>query len=133
MIFWRLMNYWPEPGINPIEDWYARQEREIRAEFDIALVILASNEDWANVPEFRPLKGKNAGLYEIVIDVRLPYERKQRHFRAIGIWQPDSRDFILLIVCEKTGKTYNPPLETALDYKNRWERERKGEIYGHSF
>jgi len=101
MLSWRLMDYWPEPNVNPIRDWYDEQEDEVRAEFDIALLILSSNEDWTGIPEFRTLKGKNAGLYEIVVDVRLPYEKKQRHFRPIGIWRPDSRDFILLLACQK--------------------------------
>lgn len=133
MFFWRLMDYHPEPGVSPIGDWYDQQEDEVRAEFDVGLLILSSNEDWTKIPEFKPLKGKNVGLYEILIDVRLPHEKKQRHFRPIGIWRPDSRDFILLFVCEKSGKNYNPPPEKALEYKAAWEQHKKGKIYEHNF
>jgi len=133
MLFWRVMDYWPEPGVNLIGDWYDLQEDDVRAEFDVALLILSSNEDWIKIPEFNPLRGKNAGLYEILIDIRLPREKKKRHFRPIGIWRPDSRDFILLLACEKRGKNYDPPLDKALEYKADWEQHEKGEIREHNF
>jgi Phage derived protein Gp49-like (DUF891) len=126
------MDYWPEPKLNLVQEWYDNQEDDVRAEFDVTLQTLSAFEDWLRTPDFRALKGRHAGLYEILIDIRLDHEKKKRHFRAIGIWQPDSRNFIILLVCEKTGHKYEPPLEKARSYKVAWEQHRKGEIYEHS-
>jgi hypothetical protein len=127
------MDYWPEPGVNLVQAWYEEQEDEVRAEFDYALLALSETIDWTGVPEFRPLKGEHLGLYEIVINVQLPAEKKKRRFRPIGMWQPDSCDFIILLVCEKKGKHYEPPLSTAVDYKVAWKEHGTGEIYEHNF
>jgi hypothetical protein len=132
MSFWRLKDYWPQPGENLVQEWYDKQiDDEVRAEFDYVLSMFAATQDLENIPEFRPLKKKYAGLCEIVIDVKLPHEKKKRHYGVIGIWQPDSSDFILLLVSEKNGKTYNPPLQDALTLKADWEDKKKGKIYDH--
>jgi hypothetical protein len=133
MSFWRIKDYWPDPNTNLAQDWYDLQEDEVQAEFDIAVILLAATVDWSKLPGFIPRKGRYTGLYEIVVDVKLPYEKKKRHYRPIGIWRPDSQDFIILLVCEKNGKTYDPSLDTALSHKRAWEQERKGDIHDHKF
>jgi hypothetical protein len=126
MSFWKIKDYCPVNGENPIQNWYDEQEDEVRSEFDFALGVLSVTEDWTKVPEFRALKGRYAGLYEVLVDVKLFYERKKRHFRSIGIWRPDSCHFIILMVCEKTGRIYTPPLSSALELKARNEKEKAG-------
>lgn len=136
MAFWRLKGYSPEPGVNPVRDWYDQQiDEEVRAEFVYALSMLTATADWEHAPDFRPLKKKKfAGLFEIFVDVRVPHEKKKRKYRVIGMWQPDSSDFVLLLVSEKKkGQIYDPPLEVALTFKVDWEQKRKGKIDDYRF
>jgi hypothetical protein len=133
MGFWRIKDYWPDRNRNLVRDWYDGQEDETQAEFDFALLLLASTPDWVKLPWVIPRKGRYVGLYEIVVDIKLPYENKKRRYRPIGTWRPDSRDFILFLVCRKTGRDYDPPLETALQCKVAWEQEQQGEIHDHEF
>jgi hypothetical protein len=126
MSFWQIKDYSPVDGENPIQDWYEEQEDEVKEEFDFAVRILTITEDWAKVPEFKALKGRYAGLYEIWIDVKLFYERKKRRYRLIGIWKPDSSHFIILMPCEKKRRSYDPPLNSALDLKDKYEKQKVG-------
>jgi hypothetical protein len=127
MSFWHIKDYAPDPPENPIRDWYEGQEDEVQLDFDYALHTLAETYDWTTVKEFRALKGRYLGLYEVAIDVKSYYWKKKRYFRPIGVWQPDSSDFIILLVCEKKAGMYTPPLSRALEMKSQWEKG--GTIY----
>jgi hypothetical protein len=128
---WRLHDYRPQPGLNPVQDWYDGQDGAVRGEFDIALMTFAALDDWTAAVEVGALSGKYLGLHEISVDVLLPND-SELYFRVIGAWLPDSCDFVLFLVSEKRGSEYHPPLDKALEYKNIWE-QKKGEIYEHEF
>lgn len=125
MGFWHIKDYCPDWPENPIQDWYDDQEDEVTLDFNFALHTLTVTYDWTGLKEFRALKGRYLGLYEVVIDVKVYYWKKKRYFRPIGIWQPDSSDFIILLVCEKSGGIYTPPLSRALEIKSQWEKGGK--------
>lgn len=128
---WRLNDYYPEPGVNPVQEWYDGQDDLIRSEFDVALITFAALDDWTNAVEVSPLTGKYSGLYGIHVDVPLPND-SEINFMAIGAWQLESPNFVLFMVSEKRGDDYDPPLNKALEYKSAWE-QGKGEIHEHQF
>ena len=131
MGFWRIKDYCPNPPDNPIQDWYDDQVEEIAVAFDFALHIVARTEDWKK-SEIRPLvvpiEDPYVGLYKILVDVELSYQKEKRLIRPIGIWRPDSRDFIILLVSTEHGNDYDPPLIRALELQARWEK-KEGETY----
>jgi len=132
MSIWRLMDYYPEPGLNPVRDWYEEQEEDVQAEFDFALRAFIANEDWTEASEVLALGGRYVGLYEVCIEV-FSLDDRETHFRAIGAWRQDSRNFILFLVSELSEGQYEPPLERAFERKVAWEKGKKGEIYDHQF
>lgn len=115
-----------EDNRNLIREWYAVQDPEVRAEFDATLLILGAISDWQDpgVEEFKALSKKHAGLGEIrfyvdtmAVGARRPHRRR---FRPVGIWPPIDREFILLIGCEKSGRSYIPhdAFDTALQHRD---------------
>ncbi len=133
MIPWRFLDYITEEGINAIREWYRVQELAVRVAFDATLFTLAATEDWTHkrVRSFEVLTGRHVGLCEIRFTVEL--ERKKRRFRPVGIWQKDSRNFILLGGCEKSGRSSIPSNAFDLALKHKAEFEAgKGRIYEHA-
>jgi len=131
MSSWRIKDYWPEPGVNLVQAWYERQEDDVVSEFDYALSALSETPDWTEIPEFIVLTGEYVGLYEIVIDVELE-DGEPKNCRVIGVWMQDSRDFVILVVCELKDGIYDPPLSFALELKKSLEAG-KGQINEHYF
>jgi hypothetical protein len=134
MPLWRFMDYHTEQGINLVSQWYEAQDEEIRADFDATLLLLAATEDWTHkrVKAFKVLTGKHAGLCEIRFTVEVE-RKKKRRFRPLGVWRKDSRDFVLIGGCEKSGRMLIPPnaFELALRYKAEFEGGR-GKVYEHT-
>jgi hypothetical protein len=134
MPLWRFMDYISDEGTNLIQEWYKAQDDEgIRADFDATLFILGGTEDWTHkrVKAFKVLTGKHVGLCELRFTVEI--ERKKRRFRPLGIWRKDSRDFVLLGGCEKSGRILIPSnaFDLALHYKAEFEGG-KGRINEHT-
>lgn len=119
---WHFKDYRPEGGKSQVQAWYRDQGAEIQAQFDDFLDLLSQLEDIEI--DCTPLTGDYLGLYEIIIDVEAPYGVV--NVRPIGVWQPDSRNFIILTCCIKNGDKYNPPLELAVAYKATWESGKGG-------
>ncbi len=132
------MDYETEDRLNLIQQWYEVQDDAVKVAFDYTLRILAATEDWndSSVKEFKVLTRKHVGLCEIRFktDARHPNgEPYKRRFRPVGVWRPDSRDFVLLLGCEKWGMNYIPPnaFDLALDYKTQYFEQGRGAIYEH--
>ena len=133
------MNYVTADGENLIRTWYERQEDVVRAQFDATLAILRATEDWEaqNVEEFKPLTKAHVGLGEIRFDIearalgaKRPHKRR---FRPVGIWPSvKDREFILILGCEKYGRTFIPhaAFDIAMDLKAKLEAG-KGTICEH--
>ncbi len=135
---WTFMDYCTDDGHNLIQEWYDQQDVALQAAFDQTLLILRAVDDWTDpgMREFKKLTKRHQGLAEIrfKIPVINPETRKpfERRFRPAGIWRPEKRDFILLLGCEKVGRTNIPhdAFGLALNYKAQFE-EGKGRIYEH--
>jgi len=124
------MSYQPEGGEEHLLEWYYGQEEDLKAQFVADLLSLAWVDEWDEETDCVALTGQYLGLNELVIDIKLA--TYWLHIRPVGIWKPDSRDFIILLCCEKNGDDYDPPLSKALEYKTAWE-QHKGEIYDRTF
>jgi hypothetical protein len=133
MGLWRFLDYENEDKINLIREWYRVQDLDVRVAFDATLFTLAATEDWTHkrVKAFKVLTGPHAGLCEIRFTVERM--RRKRRFRPLGIWQKDSRNFILLGGLEKSGRMLIPSntFDLALKYKAEFE-QGKGKIYEHT-
>ena len=108
-----------------MEDWYQAQDPEVQAQFDTTLLILGATDDWGNedVEEFKPLTERHQGLGEVrfYINALAPGAKRphRRRFRPVGIWPSINREFILILGCEKQGKTSIPhgAFDKALEHK----------------
>ena len=128
MALWRIMAYHLAGGFCPIQEWYAAQDVEVQAAFDVALTTLSATDDWSDTSQFKELTKSHTGLGEIRFKLEGPPVRR---FRPVGIWPPIvDREFILLLGCEKNRNIYIPPdaFTLALEYKRRWDRG-EGEIH----
>ena len=114
MALWRFMAYCMEgSGENLIATWYEAQDPAVQAAFDATLLTLGDTPDWSDeeVKEFKVLTQEHVGLGEIRFNIewkeegRRPYKRR---FRPLGIWPPTGKDFIILLGCEKSGRTEIP-------------------------
>lgn len=128
---WRFLDYWPEEGSNPIREWYAVQDFEVRAEFDVAVAILAQTEDWLDpsmASSFRLLTRAETGIGEIVFYVDVPAKGKpkplRRRFRVFGILRAEHHEFVLLIGSEKKRGLYVPPNAPRLAKKYQLDFEQ---------
>ncbi|MGH7829461.1 MAG: hypothetical protein ACREP8_04730 [Candidatus Binatia bacterium] len=123
---WTFLDYWPEPGVNPIRAWYGEQDEEVQAAFDVTVNQLNGTEDWEadDVEEFKELTEEHAGLSEIRFEIT--QNRRKRKFRPLGIYLREQRQFIFLVGLEKSGRILTPPraFELALDYKRRLDEGR---------
>jgi len=126
MAFWKIFEYITEEGQNLMDQWYAVQHPEVQAQFDATLLILGSTENWEDesTEEFKPLSVTHPGLGEVRfhVNAHAPGARRphRRRFRPVGIWPPTtSREFVLILGCEKSGRTFTPhdAFGRALRYK----------------
>lgn len=139
MAAWRFLDYITEEGSNLISDWYEAQDDEVKVQFDVTLDILSAISDWEadEVEEFKPLTNAHVGLGEIVFHIVVPRQgtrnEHKRRFRPVGIWPTDTEhEFVLLMGCEKYGRTYIPhaAFDTALTHLRRF-REGRGTTREH--
>ena len=133
MALWRFFDYITEDGQNLVEDWYIVQDPAVQAQFDATLLILSAVDDWEDedVEEFKPLTHKHIGLGEVrfYLDAFAPGAKKphRRRFRPVGIWPPAvDREFVLILGCEKSGRTFIPhdAFGVALSHKALLEQGR---------
>jgi hypothetical protein len=133
MALWRFFDYITEDGHNLIERWYELQDPEVRATFDATLLILAATADWEaeDVEEFKPLANEHRGLGEVRFHVNAlaPGAKRphRRRFRPVGVWPVAvNREFIRVLGCEKSGRTFMPhnAFGKALGYKALLEEGR---------
>ena len=136
MALWSFLDYRTddEPPKNPIQLWYGRQDREVQADFDVTVAVLAATEDWKKTKTFKLLTRKHAGLAELRFSVRTKNHGKEtiRRFRPLGLWREEVREFVFLAGCEKSRGAYTPKdvFEKALEYKAKLEHG-KGEVCEH--
>ena len=134
MPLWRFRDYHPEGGGCPIVEWYRAQDVDVRAAFDATVADLAVTEDW-NDPDLMSFdvftrKPEHLGLAQVKFYV-IQGQRK-RHFRAVGLWRQQEREFIFLGGFEKSGRTTIPPEAFDGILRLRVElEENKGEIHEH--
>jgi hypothetical protein len=133
MKYWRFLDYRTKEGLTLIVDWYNGQDIEVQVAFDVVLSILAGTRNWddPDLYEFKEFKtGKYVGLSEVKFSV--DQGGKKRIFRPIGIWRPDSQEFILILGCEKSGRIKIPSdaFDLALRYKAEFE-DGKGSVHEH--
>jgi hypothetical protein len=120
MAYWKFKVYQAEDGESQFQAWYERQETGVKGYFDGQLYHVSTNEN-APETEFMRLPGYE-GLFELVINIELDYGVIAAI--PIGIWQPDSPNFIILQCSERVGDDYDPPIYKALEYKQAWENHR---------
>jgi hypothetical protein len=137
MGLWKFFDYVTDENENLLQDWYVAQDPEVQAQFDATLLILGATEDWEakDVEEFKPLINKHKGLGEVrfhisalALGAKRPHRRR---FRPVGIWPAaQAREFVLILGCEKSGKTFIPhdAFGVALQHKARLEAG-KGKTY----
>jgi hypothetical protein len=129
MTLWRFLDYRTdeEKPRNLIQVWYGQQNRDVQAEFDATVAVLAATENWQKAKEFKLLKKKHFGLGELRFAVRAKTYGKEmtRRFRPVGIWRPEANEFIFLIGCEKVPRGVYVPanaFDVALVFKSKLER-----------
>jgi hypothetical protein len=114
MALWSFWDYITEDNQDLIADWYALQDDDVQAQFDATLLILSATEDWESehLEVFKSLKREHAGLGEIRFHVMAlapgAARPHRRRFRPVGIWPAVNREFILILGCEKSGRTFIP-------------------------
>jgi hypothetical protein len=130
---WRFLDYITPDEENPLHEWYRVQDVEVRVAFDATLLTLAATEDWIHkrVKAFKVMTGAHVGLCELRFTVIT--QRRKRRFRPLGVWQKDSRNFVLLGGFEKSGRELIPSnaFALALTYKADFEAG-KGRLDEHT-
>lgn len=131
MRVYRFMDYYTEGGINLIGRWYEAQADNIRAEFDFVIQEILGTGDLTLSKSFKPMVRQHKGLWEIVLEVREP--RRKRQIRAVGFWDYDERDFILVDGCEKAGRFTIPPgiFDKASNMLGLYFHEGRGTVNEH--
>jgi hypothetical protein len=131
MAGWRFFDYVTEDNQNLVAEWYVLQDPEVQAQFDATLLILGATNDWEHedVEEFKALTKDHVGLGEIRFHVNAlaPGAKRphRRRFRPVGIWPPaNAHEFVLILGCEKRGKTFIPhdAFGAALRYRALLEK-----------
>jgi hypothetical protein len=133
---WQFFDYYPDGDACPIRDWYDAQEIEVKARFDAAVDVLEITEDWEH-PELRSFgilkqKPEHAGLAQVKFYV-IGNNGKKTHYRAVGRWRKEAKEFIFLTGFEKSGRSPIPA--NAFDEATRLLREleqQRGEIHEHN-
>jgi hypothetical protein len=115
MALWRFFEYITEDDSPLLADWYQSQDPEVQAQFDATLLILSATEDWEgeDLEEFKALTETHIGLGEVRFHIvalspgtKRPHKRR---FRPVGIWPTAvNREFVLILGCEKSGRTSIP-------------------------
>jgi hypothetical protein len=133
---WQFFDYYPDESGCPIRDWYKAQTVEVQARFDATVDTLEITEDWEN-PQLRSFgvlerKPEHAGLSQVKFYV-LGKNAKKTHYRAVGRWRKEAKEFIFLTGFKKDGRSPVPP--NALDEAARLLKaleEQRGEIHEHN-
>jgi hypothetical protein len=111
-----------------------------QAAFDATVEDLANTNTWDDndeVPSFKALtkKPEHWGLGEVrfyIIEYQPGKKQKKRHFRAIGLWRREGREFIFLAGFEKSGRVTIPPNAMRAATTMRIDLEHDiGEIHDH--
>lgn len=123
---WRFKFYRSEDGESQPKAWYEEQLRAVQAAFDGELFRLALKKD---LPESRSWRVPG---YSEVLEIALELEWRDGAMKvsAIGYWQTDSPNFVILLCCEETNGDYDPPLYQALELRKACDNH-KGRIYEH--
>ena len=124
------MDYHTEDAGNLIRSWYAGVDDKVRAAFDGVLDILRATREWDDLYQFKNFTtGDFVGLSQLRFSIWEKGKVKRR-FRPLGIWRPQDREFVLILVCEKSGRMKKPSdaFELALKYKTQFDLG-KGKIY----
>ncbi len=103
MKFWRFYDYCSPAGNNLIEEWYADQETDVQAAFDITLNNLAGLRSWHGRTDFSMLHGAHARLGEI------RFKTGKVQYRPVGFFGSARGTFILLVGASKKQNVYTPP------------------------
>ena len=125
---WRILEFVTGEGAVPFQEWYESLDPEAQAALDDTIFQLTTTDDWTarDGKEFRQFTKKEAGLSEIrfwVFGELEPrkFRRSRRRLRALGLYRPGQREFILLGGYEKRWGGYvNIPgdaLSRAMDRK----------------
>ena len=133
---WRFLEYESDSGFNPFQDWYLRQDLEVKASLDLTVYQRRVTEDWVNPPsrharkQFKILDKEHFGLAELRF-----WTNGKRTFRVAGLYQPSERQFVLFGGCEKLmgGQIYVPEdaFDLALKCKNALMKGR-GKLIDHA-
>jgi hypothetical protein len=126
------MDYHTEDAGNLINPWYAAVDDKVRAAFDGVLDILRATKNWDD-PDLYQFKNFTTGSFVGLSELRFSIWEKskiKRRFRPLGIWRPQDSEFVLILVCEKSGRLKKPAnaFELALEYKAQFDLG-KGKIY----
>lgn len=135
MKIWQFFDYYPDEGGCPIAEWYRAQEVEVRAKFAATRDDLEVTENWDD-PDLRSFgvlgrKPEHIGLAQIKFYV-IGKNGKKTHFRAVGRWRKEAKEFIFLTGFQKNGRSTIPPdaLNDAVRLLQELEMQR-GEIHEH--
>ena len=112
---WRLTHYISEERAFPFMDWYRGLEAGVVAALDTQCRLLKSRyKHWEEIPKkfVERLSKADEGLTELkfYLDVWDPRAKRdvRRRFRALGIWNEPTGEFVLVGGVEELGQNYGP-------------------------
>jgi hypothetical protein len=128
MSHWVFLDYCSNDGRNFIQEWYGNLSTTAQADFDLVMYILRATKDWTKRKEYKALTEKHVGLSE------LRFKTNKVQYRPVGVCKVESREFVFLLGCEKSGRIYRPPnaLDSALELKKMFE-QGLGEVHESAF
>jgi hypothetical protein len=103
-------------GSGGIHLWYHAQIPEVRSAIDGTLENMGRETVLDERPDFKPLRGKCAGLAEIKIELAIKRYKKieKIHIRLLGPHDPPTTEFVLLSGFLKKGDPeYGPMCKQA--------------------
>jgi hypothetical protein len=96
MVFWKFVEFCKDGGTNVFRTWYQAQHCNVQAACKWAIHETAITEDLETYSPYKILKRKDVGLGEIKFEADDKAGTGVRKFRALGFWNYDRSDFILV-------------------------------------
>jgi hypothetical protein len=125
----RFMDYYSAGGDNVFMDWYRQQAPSVRAVCDFTIQEVQKTEILESSESFKTLQRAHVGICELKFRVDDGTGTGLRHFRPLGFWNYDCREFVLVTGARKPipGNIFND----VLGIQERYFRFGTGVIYEH--
>jgi Phage derived protein Gp49-like (DUF891) len=103
-IDWKFRSFVSENGRSIVQDWYDRQTKTVRAEFDTTLEYL---RDLPPTNWNRPFVGLLGGECDGLVEIRFKVDRVQH--RPLGCYGPSQLEFTILFFAIEKDRKFQPP------------------------